>query len=214
MKRKKLMIFSSLFAVIIVAFVAWGYVSSQVEQAKYTVISTHDDIEIRDYPPTIVAEVETTGQREEAIKAGFRLLADYIFGNNKSQSKVAMTAPVTQQHSEDIPVTAPVTQESVNGQWQVRFMMPSTYDLASLPQPNNDKVHLKEIPEKRFVVIRFSGRPTETTLKEKQEKLQGFVQAQKNETLSGPTYAFFNPPWTLPPLRRNEIMIEIQKPAP
>ena len=214
MKRKKLMICSSLFAVIIVAFIAWGYFASQVEQSKYTVISINDDIEVRDYPTTIVAEVETTGDREQAIKAGFRLLADYIFGNNKSQSKVAMTAPVTQQNSEDIPMTAPVTQESVNGQWQVRFIMPSSYDLASLPQPNNDKVHLKEIPGKRFVVIRFSGRPTETTLKEKEEKLQRFVQEQKNETLSGPTYAFFNPPWTLPPLRRNEIMIEIQKPAP
>ena len=198
-------------ALILIGLLAWSIVGSRGEQPKYAVVSVKNDIEVRDYAPMIVAEVEATGEREEAITKGFSILADYIFGNNKSSSKVAMTAPVTQQESRKIAMTAPVTQQNVDGKWQVRFMMPSNYNLSSLPQPNNAAIQLNEVPSKRFVVIRFSGIPTESVLKKNLEKLQDHIRDEKIKTVTEPTYAFYNPPWTLPPMRRTEIMIEISK---
>ena len=201
----------STLALILIGFLAWSIIGSRGEQPKYTVVSVKNNIEVRDYAPMIVAEVETTGEREEAITKGFNILADYIFGNNKSSAKVAMTAPVTQQESQKIAMTAPVTQKSVDGKWQVRFMMPSDYNLSSLPQPNNTAIRLKEVPSKRFVVIRFSGIATESVLRENLVKLHDHIREERIKTVSEPTYAFFNPPWTLPPMRRTEIMIEISK---
>jgi hypothetical protein len=93
----------------------------------------------------------------------------------------------------------------------VRFMMPSNHNLSSLPQPNNAAIQLNEVPGKRFLVIRFSGIATESVLKENLEKLQNHIREEKIETVSEPTYAFYNPPWTLPPMRRTEIMIEISR---
>ena len=201
----------STLALILIGFLAWSIIGSRGEQPKYTVVSVKNNIEVRDYVPMIVAEVETTGEREESIAKGFNILADYIFGNNKSSAKVAMTAPVTQQESQKIAMTAPVTQKSVDGKWQVRFMMPSDYNLSSLPQPNNTAIRLKEVPSKRFVVIRFSGIATESVLRENLVKLHDHIREERIKTVSEPTYAFFNPPWTLPPMRRTEIMIEISK---
>jgi hypothetical protein len=202
----------SMLALIFIGLLAWSIIGSRGEQSKYEVVSVKNDIEVRDYAPMIVAEVETAGEREEAITKGFSILADYIFGNNRSRSKVAMTTPVTQQPSQKIAMTAPVTQKTVDGRWQVRFMMPPSYDLASLPQPNNSIIQIKKVAAKRFVVIRFSGIASENVLREKLKKLEDHIREEKIATMSDPTYAFFNPPWTLPPMRRTEIMIEIAKP--
>lgn len=130
---------------------------SLVEQPSYTVIRSLGDVEVRDYPPMIVAEVEVSGERKRAINAGFRMIADYIFGNNSPSKKIPMTAPVTQQAGENIAMTAPVSQQSAGGAWRVRFVMPSGYTLETLPTPNNAAVKLVVVPAERFAVIRFSG---------------------------------------------------------
>ena len=188
-----------------------GPIMSDVEQAKYTVVLVQDDNEIRDYAPAIVAEATVSGTREEAIRQGFRVIADYIFGNNIAGEKVAMTAPVLQQSSEKIAMTAPVTQQAKGNQWQVRFVMPAHYTMATLPKPNNAEVKLKQISGKRFAAERFSGSTSEDNLQEHTQTLMAFIKAQKLHALSAPTYAFYNPPWTLPFLRRNEVMVEIAK---
>lgn len=196
-------------AVVAAGAALWGPMVSNVEQAGYTVIETHGAIEIRDYAPMIVAQTEVSGARDEAISKGFRTIADYIFGNNTAQQKVAMTAPVIQQPSEKISMTAPVIQQGEGDQWQVRFVMPAKYRMDTLPTPKNDAVDIKEIPGKRFVVIRFSGMADEEMLAEQTTALNGFLKEKGLEPLSPPAYAFFNPPWTLPPLRRNEVMVEV-----
>ena len=189
-----------------------GSLMSRVEQAKYTVVEVHGDLEIRNYAPMIVAQVSVTGPREEAIRAGFRLIADYIFGNNVSRTKVSMTAPVMQQTSEQVAMTAPVMQQShMSGSWSVRFMMPASHTLDTLPKPTNDQITLQQVSERRFAVIRFSGLATQKSLEEKRKQLENFLLEKKMTPLSPPLYAFYNPPWTLPFLRRNEIMIEIKK---
>jgi len=200
-----------LAGIVILAGLLTGPIMSNVEQAKYDVFETHGAIEIRDYAPMIVAEVSVSGARKKAIGDGFRLIADYIFGNNISSQKVAMTAPVIQQPSEKIAMTAPVTQQGGGGLWDVQFVMPSDYTMQTLPKPNNPDVILKEIAGKRFAVIRFSGLARANSLAAHTKELEAFILENKLQTVSEPTYAFFNPPWTLPFLRRNEVMIEIKR---
>lgn len=184
---------------------------SNVEQAKYEVVESQGDIQIRDYAPMIVAEAEVIGERKEAINQGFRIIADYIFGNNAPRQNVAMTAPVVQQPSEKIAMTAPVIQEGAANSWKVRFVMPASYSLDTLPKPNNDAVKIQQIEGKRFAVIRFSGMAGEDSLKEQTDSLNAFMTEKNLKAISQPTYAFFNPPWTLPFLKRNEVMVEVAK---
>lgn len=187
----------------------WGLIMSNVEQPKYQIISSDGPIQLRTYNPLIVAEVKMQGERQQAIYAGFRLLADYIFGNNKANNKIAMTEPVTQQEGQKIAMTAPVTQQSNGDEWSVHFTMPSKYTMDTLPQPNNKAVILKEIPAKSYIVIKFSGLATKNNITKQEKKLQDYVREKKINTIGKPIYAFFNPPWTIPFLRRNEIMWEL-----
>jgi hypothetical protein len=211
MKKRIVWILVGAVVLAAVAAILWGPIVSNVEQAKYDIVEVHGAIEIRDYTPMIVAEVSVPGDRETAISDGFRLIADYIFGNNISAQKVAMTAPVTQQPGEKIAMTAPVTQQGGERQWVVRFVMPSSYTMQTLPKPKNANVILKEIAGKRFAVIRFSGLPKRDSLEKQTKELKAFIQEKNLHSISEPAYAFFNPPWTLPFLRRNEVMIEIER---
>jgi hypothetical protein len=185
---------------------------SQVEQAKYKVLESEGNIEVREYEPTIVAEVAVQGERRQALNQGFRLIADYIFGNNLSSKKVAMAAPVTQEAGEKIAMTAPVTQDGNGESWKVRFVMPAGYTLDSLPKPKNDEVHLLAVPARKTVVIRFSGYNTNKNINSHRETLLQYIAAHHLAVAGPPTTAFYNPPWTLPFLRRNEIMFELSNP--
>lgn len=196
-------------AVITLGAALWGPIVSNVEQPKYKIIESVGNIEIRDYAPLIAAEVNVSGERDKAIGDGFRMIADYIFGNNLSAQKVAMTAPVIQQPSEKISMTSPVTQQGNGDSWQVRFFMPANYTMQTLPKPNNPSVKLKEIEAKRFAAIKFSGLANPDSLKSQTDQLTAYLAANKKGSVGAPTYAFYNPPWTLPFLRRNEVLIEL-----
>lgn len=179
------------------AALLWGPIAGQVERARYKTVRRERDIEIRDYTPMIVAEVELSGDRETAIRQGFRTLADYIFGNNTAMRPIAMTAPVTQQgDAED---------------WQVRFVMPARYTTDTLPKPIDPSVNLKHLEAKRFAAVRFSGSARDAGLRRHTERLEAFIRDNDLRPLSAPAYAFYNPPWTLPFLRRNEVLIEIAR---
>ena len=187
-----------------------GPIMSNVEQPNYDVLSSStDDIEIRQYAPMVIAEVEVRGAREEAISDGFRLLADYIFGNNTTQQDIAMTAPVQQQANKKIAMTAPVQQQSSGDRWKVSFVMPAEYSLSTLPEPNNEQVKLKQIPAKDFIAIQFSGTNSKQNITKHERQLRQYIERNNIQTLGSPKYAFYNPPWTLPFMRRNEVMIEI-----
>jgi DNA gyrase inhibitor GyrI len=186
-----------------------GTIMSQVEQPKYTVLESQGEIEIRQYAPVIVAEVEVKGERMKALNEGFRLIADYIFGNNLSSKKVAMTAPVTQAPAEKIAMTAPVTQSGSGDSWKVRFVMPAQYTLDTLPKPKNDAVHLIPIPARKVVAIRFNGMNTDKNINSHLETLVKYVEEHHLAVVGPSTTAFYNPPWTLPFLRRNEVVFEL-----
>jgi len=213
MRRRYMWWIIAMLTVVLLGAALWGPLVSNVEQPKYSVVQSSGNIEIRDYAPIIVAETEATGERSEPIGKGFRIIADYIFGNNTVSKDIAMTAPVTQQGSEKIAMTTPVTQQGDGKTWQVRFIMPSKYTMKTLPKPNNAAVTLKEVPARRIAAIRFSGMSGKENLKSHTEELEAYLRKQGLTPLSAPTHAFYNPPWTLPFLRRNEVLIEIAGPG-
>jgi hypothetical protein len=189
-------------------------VAQETEQPKYTVISSAENIEIREYGAMIVAEASVPGDRGRAMSRGFRIIADYIFGNNLSSKKVAMTSPVTQQSNsersgEKIAMTSPVTQQSQGETWQVRFIMPSEYTMETLPKPANPAVTLIEVPAKRVATIRFSGMPRQQSVSRYQADLEAYMAASDLTAAAAPTYAFYDGPWTPASRRRNEVMIEL-----
>jgi DNA gyrase inhibitor GyrI len=182
---------------------------SHVEQPDYKVVTSQENIEIRVYPPMILAEVEVSGERKQAIREGFEILADYIFGNNTFNKNIEMTAPVTNELSEKMAMTAPVLQEQHMDKWKVRFVMPKKYSFETLPKPNSKKVTLIPLPARRFAVIRFSGLADNESIKLHTEELKAYIVAEKLNPIGGTVLAFYNPPWTIPFLRRNEVMIEV-----
>jgi hypothetical protein len=169
-------------------------------------------MEVREYPPLIAAEVLVGGGRSQAVSAGFRLLAGYIFGGNTRRQSIAMTAPVVQAPAagESIAMTAPVVQTGTKGAWTVRFLMPRGYTLDTLPTPNDQRVHLIPVPAARVAVVRFSGLAHEPDIQQKTTELRAFLAGRQLVATGPPSLARYNPPWTLWFLRRNEIMIPIQ----
>jgi len=183
-----------------------------IEEPNYTVIEQSEEYELREYDAMIVAEVVVSGDMDEASSKGFRLIADFIFGNNTAnngtEEEIQMTAPVTiEPHSEKVNMTKPVTIKEEDGKWRVHFVMPRKYTLESLPIPNNNEVKLRQIPTLKYAVIRFSGFTGKEKVAEKTTKLMEWMNS-KGLTADGlAQLARYNPPWTLPFMRRNEIMI-------
>lgn len=184
--------------------------ASAIEEPKYTVVRQYDGFEIREYAPYLVAEVVVPGPADEAGNQGFRILAGYIFGKNKGERKIAMTAPVAQAPAPaKIEMTAPVTQAAANGGYVVQFMMPSEYTLETLPEPLDPQVKLKEIAGARFAVIRYSGTWSERNYKEHLEKLERGVEAAGLRTTGSPIYSRYNAPFVPWFMRRNEIWLKL-----
>jgi SOUL heme-binding protein len=200
-------LFFSLF-VILVSFDVMAY-----ENPKYTVITQDGDFEIREYEAMLTAEVTTMGDREEAANEAFRILAGYIFGKNIANDKIAMTAPVTTQNtkSEKIAMTAPVTyNEKKNGDWQMRFMMPSKYTLETLPKPQDERIKFVKVPSKKFVVLRFSWWWSDSNINKHKELLEKYIAEKNIKTEGSYIFAGYNSPFTLPFLRRNEVMFKLK----
>jgi hypothetical protein len=163
-------------------------------------------VEIRRYAPTAAAETTVTGSELYARSIGFQRLFAYITGSNGARNKIAMTAPVAQAPSEKIAMTAPVAQtEAASGAWTVRFFLPPTVTAATAPQPLDPRVVIVPVPERLMAVLRFSGQATPDTVRTESRHLDAIL-AGSAWRADGPVVAwFYDPPWTLPPLRRNEV---------
>lgn len=183
-----------------------------VEEPAFKQVLRDGDFELRDYPSLVVAEVTVAGDQKEAASKGFRWLANYIFGANKQQQSITMTAPVAQQAaSEKIAMTAPVAQtRNAAGTWVVRFTMPSTYTLQTLPLPNDARVNLRDTDPARFAVLRFSGLAQPDTVEARSKELLAWANARALRVRGPVSLAQYNPPWTLWFLRRNEVMVQVQ----
>ena len=180
------------------------------EEAKYTVSVKQDDFEVREYEPSIVAEVIVNDDFEGASGAAFRTLFNYISGDNTGRNKIEMTAPVTQKpEPEKIAMTSPVGQRKADQGWAVSFMMPDSYTMDTIPVPDDPTVVLKEVPAHRAVAIRYSGRWSEKSYKKHLARLQDWMVSENFEAIGEPVWARYNAPFTPWFMRRNEILIPI-----
>ncbi len=184
-----------------------------IEQPKFTVLKTTEVFEIRKYEPYVVAEVVVAGPATEAGNQAFPILAGYIFGKNKGERKFDMTAPVTQT-AVSVPVklemTAPVTQTLSAEGFLVQFMMPGAYTLATLPEPLDARVKLREIPEQTVAVIKYSGTWSQTNYDEHLGMLKNALSQASIATQGEPVYSRYNAPFTPWFLRTNEIWFRVK----
>lgn len=180
------------------------------EEPSFTVERKVGDVEIRRYGDRIAAETTIDADEEKARNEGFRRLAGYIFGGNTGKTKIAMTAPVAQQSSEKIAMTAPVAaQRGAAGQWAIRFYMPSEYTMETLPTPKDDRVRLVTVPGERVAVLRYSGAYDPQAVEVKTAELLTTLRDNGIEPAGEPMSWFYDPPWTVPFLRRNEAVVAL-----
>lgn len=181
-----------------------------IEEATYKVVKKDNQFEIRDYAPYILAETVVGGNLEEAGNKAFNRLFRYISGGNRSRDKVAMTAPVSQEPIwEKIKMTAPVGQQRVQEKWAVSFMMPASYTLETLPEPEDPEVKLRQVPARRMAVVRYSGFWSEKGYLRHKLELESWIRDRGLTTVGDPIWARYNPPFTPWFLRRNEILIPV-----
>lgn len=180
-----------------------------IEEPQYVVEAKKDLYEIRNYEATLVAETTIDASFEDAGNKAFRILADYIFGNNTTQTKIEMTAPVAQVKSEKIEMTAPVNLSKSEKGFLVQFTMPAKYNLKNIPQPNDKRVHIREIGKRKIAVFSYSGSWSESRYQKKLAEFTAALAKDNVKTVGEPIFARFNSPFQLWFLRRNEIWLEL-----
>lgn len=182
-----------------------------IEEPSYTVLEEKDGYEVRQYESYIVAKTTVEGTFSESLNSGFTVIADYIFGNNTSKSKISMTAPVLEGGSEKISMTAPVinTTDSTKER-TISFVLPSKYTLETLPEPNNKEVEIMEVPARKVAVRRFTWYATEKRVANQTAILEAKLAEGDIRAISSPQVAQYNPPLSFPLTRRNEILITIE----
>lgn len=196
-------------------------VSLAIEEPAYEVLrpigeQTGEQIELRHYAPYVVAEVLLDTRSADAGNQAFPILAGYIFGKNKGERKLEMTAPVTQRAEPvKLAMTAPVTQAAQAGGMRVQFVLPRSVSLATAPEPLDSRVRLREEPAATRIVIRYSGRWSQANYDEHLAKLRAAAAAANITTEGEPVLARYNGPMTPWFLRRNEIWLATASaPAP
>ena len=208
---------ASVAAVVLVSGCSVFGIRSGYEQPPYTVLErVEETVEIRRYNSRLAAEVTVeAGDAEVGRDEAFRLLFDYISGANQGQSKVAMTAPVeVGAEAEKIAMTAPVeTAAAEDGRYTMRFFLPSAYTSATVPQPTDPSVRIVELPEATVAVQRFSGSWDAEQLERRKAELVRVLEESRWRPTGKPTSLFYDPPWTLPFLRRNEVAVPVARAA-
>jgi SOUL heme-binding protein len=167
-----------------------------VEEPSYTVATKLGLVEVRQYGPRVAAETVVDGDELAARSAGFRHIASYIFGANHAGLKIGMTAPVSQ------------TADAA-GRWRIRFYMPASYTLATLPQPDDAQVQLVSVPPETLAVLRFTGSSDPQAVAARTGELVSALEGSAWRPAGAPMASYYDPPWTLPPLPRNEVAIPV-----
>ncbi|KAK6231302.1 hypothetical protein SCA6_001375 [Theobroma cacao] len=191
-----------------------------VETPKYEVVQSSADYEIRKYSPSVVAEVTYDPSQFKGNKdGGFSVLANYIgaLGNpqNAKPEKIAMTAPVITKspgsESEKIAMTAPVITKGEKNMVTMQFLLPAMYERAEeAPKPLDERVVIREEGERKYGVVKFAGVATDQVVEEKVENLKKSLKRDGHKVIGEFLLARYNPPWTLPAFRTNEVMLPVQ----
>jgi hypothetical protein len=171
-------------------------IRSGTEEPSFTVDRHVGGVEIRNYGPRVAAQTTIEADEEAARSEGFRRLARYIFGGNTAKAKIAMTAPVA-------------TARGAAGEWVIRFFMPSEHSLESLPVPNDERVQLVGVPAETVAVLRYSGTATLDAIASHTDQLLKTLRDNGFTTDGEPFSWFYDPPWTIPFRRRNEVAVKL-----
>ncbi len=184
------------WSVILLSFFLTNSAMSFENPATYQVISSNEEVEIRQYEPIIVGWVNIKREHEDVVNKGFPILFKYISGNNSTEQKLEMTAPVL--------------QEGNGEKWRLGFIIPAQYTIETVPKPNDDRLKIELIPSKKLISLKFSGGNTNRNMNRHQEILAEYIEANNIKTVGNFTFAYYDAPWTLPFLRHNEVLIEIE----
>ena len=202
-----------LFFVVTVGALFGVRLAMAIEEPSYAVVRSAEGYELRNYPAYCVAQTEVTATQSEAGNAGFRILANYIFGGNTAKSSIAMTAPVVQAPSATIAMAAPVTQQpgSGSGRYVVAFTMPSKYTLETLPKPNDDRVRLRKVGARIVAVRAYGGGWSFSRYEKELAALRMALARDALVPIGEPQWARYNAPFSLPFMRRNEIWLQVDR---
>lgn len=234
-RRRRVLV--SVGVLLLVAFAAYALWISQMssEMPKYDVVERIGDVELRAYGPKMVAETVVDGPAEDAGNQGFRILASYIFGKNQPSAKIAMTSPVTQEPQriamtspvtltpkgsapeapaaggeERIDMTSPVMQDERDGKFVIQFMMPSKYTRATLPEPTDERITIREVPGQELAAIRYSGSWSIKRYEAHLQKLITTLEQHGFQPVGEPVWARYDPPFKPWFMRRNEVLVGYQ----
>ena len=190
------------------------------EEAPYSVLEEQGQYQIRQYESLVVATTIVDSDFDEAGKQAFRRLFNYISGDNQASREIAMTAPVLATEGvatengpsdgEKIAMTAPVMREKQGKGWRFSFVLPAGYTLENTPLPNDDRVSLQQIPERKVASLQYSGSWQQERFDANSELLLQWISEQQLQPDSLTRVAGYDPPWTLPFLRRNEVLVDIK----
>ena len=189
------------------AYVVWG-----IEEARHEVVAVKRGYEIRRYAPMLIAETAMDRADKNATGRAFRILAGYIFGGNEATRPIDMTAPVLmdgETRSQDIAMTAPVLMEETTAQSRMAFVMPSKFTKETLPRPKDERVSIREVPERIVAAISFSWYAPPSRKDRKARELLAMLERDGVEPVAPPEYAGYNPPFSVPFLKRHEMLVEI-----
>jgi hypothetical protein len=190
---------------------ATAMTSHAIEEPDFQVVQRLDAVEIRQYAPYVVAEVTVSGPADSAGNRAFPLLAGYIFGKNKGERKMAMTAPVTQTPAPvKMAMTAPVTQAPVAEGYLVQFVLPKGVTLETAPEPLDSRVTIREVPAQRVAAITFSGFWSQDNYQRHLGQLTSGLTAAGLRWKGEPVYSRYDAPWTPWFMRRNEIWLALE----
>jgi hypothetical protein len=179
------------------------------EQQRYEVAGQYPGFELRHYPAHLVADVEVEGSFQDAGNAGFRPLFDYIRGQNQTGQSIAMTAPVLQHRNNTMPT---MTTETTLGRYIVSFVMPDSTSRESLPDPGDERVTLRQVPEQLTAATRYTGRWTPATYQQHLDRLRQAIRDAGLEPTNPASFARYDPPWTPWFRRRNEVLLPVGSP--
>ena len=193
-----------------IALFAASMPAHAIEEPAYEVTARIGDVELRQYASYVVAEVLTSGSATEAGNKAFRILASYIFGKNKGERKLAMTAPVTQTAAPvKLQMTAPVIQSAAPGGYLIQFVLPRGVTLDSAPEPIDQRIVLRQVKPMRVAVIRYSGFWSDANYNKHLAKLKETLRKAGVKWSGEPVYSRYNSPFTPWFLRRNEIWLHV-----
>ncbi len=203
----------TLTLVLAVACLLTGAPAMATEEPHYDVVASNDTYEIRRYEPYIVAEVDIVAESErEAGNRAFRILAGYIFGDNRSGQRMEMTAPVETTAGgtgEKMAMTAPVEATAAADGYTYAFVMERKYSLDTLPEPLDPRIRIREKPARYVAALRFSGFANARRYEKHRRQLETALDLDRMRRRGEFTLARYDAPFTPPFMRRNEVLINV-----